>query len=119
MVVVSGSAFHGFTLFLQVTWDYGFEAPFWRVYACVALSDHEQGVARRLSYRGFRLLQGVFGSAGVVGGVFQGRFDGFDGVQRSLDILAEKGWKVVGFEVIPVSFHGTSPYQTAWVLVER
>ena len=72
------------------------------VYACVALPDHERGLARRLSYRGFRLLQAVFGFADVVGGAFQGRFDGFDGVQLSLDVLAEKGWKIVGFEVIPI-----------------
>ena len=102
MVVVSGFAFHGFTLFLQVTWDYEFKAPSRGVYACVALSDHEQGLARRLPYRGFRLLQGVFGFTGVVDGAFQGRFDGFDGVQLSLNILAEKSWKVIGFAVIPI-----------------
>jgi len=89
------------------------------VSACVALSDHEQGLARRLSYRGFRLIQAVFGSTDVVGGAFQGRFDGFDGIQLSLNILAEKGWKVVGFEAIPASFQVTGPYQTAWVLMER
>ena len=70
--------------------------------AGVALFDHGQGLAPRLSYRGFRLLQAVFGSTDVVDGAFQGRFDGFDGVQLSLNILAEKGWKVVGFEVIPI-----------------
>jgi len=89
------------------------------VLACVALFDHEQGLARRLSYRGFRLIQAVFSSIDVVDGAFQGRFDGFDGAQLSLNILAEKGWKVIGFEVIPVSFQVTSPYQTAWVLMGR
>ena len=118
MVVVSGSAFHGFTLFLQVTWDYEFEAPS-LLLAGVALFDHGQGLARRLSHRGFRLIQAVFGSTDVVGGAFRGRFYGFDGVQLSLDILAEKGWRFIGFEVIPVSFHVTGPYQTAWVLMGR
>jgi len=72
------------------------------VSACVALFDHGRGLARRLSYRGFRLIQAVFGFADVVSGAFQGRFYGFDGVQLSLNILAEKGWKVIGFEIIPI-----------------
>ena len=76
------------------------------VYACVALFDQEQGVARRLSYRGFRLIQAVFGSADVVGGVFQGRFGGFDGVQLSFDILAEKGWRLLGLRSFQFNFKG-------------
>ena len=87
--------------------------------AGVALFDHEQYLAPSLSYGGFHLLQAVLCFSDAVGGGFQGRFDGFDGVQLSLDIFAEKGWKVIGFEVIPVSFQVTSPYQTVWVLMER
>jgi len=43
----------------------------------------------------------------------------FVNLVKAIDIFTEKGWRIVGFEVIPVSFYGTSPYQTAWVLMER
>jgi len=80
LVVVSGFAFHGFTLFLQVTWDYEFEAPSWGVLAGVALFDHEQNLACNLSYGSLHLLQAVFGFADAFGGAFQGRFYSLHGV---------------------------------------
>jgi len=62
-------------------------------------------------------VEDVQGSHYLISDVSRGST--FVNLVKAIDIFTEKGWKVVGFEVIPISFHGTSPYQTAWVLMER